>query len=44
MCGFYVSGLLDHDRIKYMIVFFPHYLGFFLNNLGIFGAITQLPK
>ena len=30
----YVSSLLDHDIIKYMMVFFPHYLGcllYFLN-------------
>ena len=32
--GTYVSSLLDHDIIKYMMIFFPHYLGcllYFLN-------------
>ena len=25
-----VSSLLDHDIIKYMMIFFSHYLGFLL--------------
>ena len=31
----YVSSLLDHDIIKYMMIFFPHYLGCLLYFLNI---------
>ena len=49
MCGFYiihvVSSLLDHDIIiKYMMIFFPHYLGFLLYTLvSVLRMYTSSP-